>query len=299
MLAMTTPIAVVSTIDFAAFGAPLTCDRTPDLESLLLLEDCSTWLAPQDGKPLSAVSLRVAPSSPRVSSFAFDAPLAATPRPPQTPAAHPISPSPPRLPAPSAQTRIAPPGDVIKLEDRLYYLLQPPLESLLTSDALHFPFEPFSYQFQGVAFLYPRYSAILADEMGLGKTMQAITAIRMLLRSGEVRSVLLICPKPLVTNWRREFGMWAPEIPLTIVEGYAAKRQWQWTQEDAPVTRVAQRAMPEWQESRGGDLDTAAGRPATVKAEPRAADGQKVGRNDPCHCGSGKKYKKCCLLKGA
>jgi uncharacterized protein YecA (UPF0149 family) len=24
-----------------------------------------------------------------------------------------------------------------------------------------------------------------------------------------------------------------------------------------------------------------------------------VGRNDPCHCGSGKKYKKCCLLKGA
>jgi methionyl aminopeptidase len=24
---------------------------------------------------------------------------------------------------------------------------------------------------------------------------------------------------------------------------------------------------------------------------------QKVGRNDPCHCGSGKKYKKCCLQK--
>jgi len=22
---------------------------------------------------------------------------------------------------------------------------------------------------------------------------------------------------------------------------------------------------------------------------------QRVGRNDPCHCGSGKKYKKCCL----
>jgi uncharacterized protein YecA (UPF0149 family) len=21
----------------------------------------------------------------------------------------------------------------------------------------------------------------------------------------------------------------------------------------------------------------------------------KIGRNDPCHCGSGKKYKKCCL----
>jgi preprotein translocase subunit SecA len=71
------------------------------------------------------------------------------------------------------------------------------------------------------------------------------------------------------------------------------------TQEDAPTTRVAARTMPEWQESRGGDLDASPGRPATVKAERRTADGQKVGRNDPCHCGSGKKYKKCCLLKGA
>jgi len=71
------------------------------------------------------------------------------------------------------------------------------------------------------------------------------------------------------------------------------------TQEDAPTTRVAQRAVPEWQESRGGDLDIAPGRPASAKVEPRAADGQKVGRNDPCPCGSGKKYKKCCLLKGA
>lgn len=23
----------------------------------------------------------------------------------------------------------------------------------------------------------------------------------------------------------------------------------------------------------------------------------KLGRNDPCHCGSGEKYKKCCLVK--
>lgn len=26
--------------------------------------------------------------------------------------------------------------------------------------------------------------------------------------------------------------------------------------------------------------------------------GRKVGRNDPCACGSGKKYKKCCLDRG-
>jgi preprotein translocase subunit SecA len=26
--------------------------------------------------------------------------------------------------------------------------------------------------------------------------------------------------------------------------------------------------------------------------------GEKIGRNDPCSCGSGKKYKKCCGAKG-
>ena len=69
------------------------------------------------------------------------------------------------------------------------------------------------------------------------------------------------------------------------------------TQEEAPGTRVAQRAA-DWQETRGGE-DGAIARPAATRSEPRAADGQKVGRNDPCPCGSGKKYKKCCLLKGA
>lgn len=133
------------------------------------------------------------------------------------------------------QTRIKPPRDIVKLEDRLYYVLQPPLESLVSSGTLQFPFEPFPYQFQGIAFLYPRYAAVLADEMGLGKTMQSISAIRMLLRAGELRNVLLICPKPLVTNWKREFALWAPEIPVAIIEGDQNKRRWQWTEEIAPV----------------------------------------------------------------
>ncbi len=44
-------------------------------------------------------------------------------------------------------------------------------------------------------------------------------------------------------------------------------------------------------ESRG-EIPQSSGRSA-----PRVASGPKVGRNDPCPCGSGKKYKKCCLLK--
>jgi preprotein translocase subunit SecA len=35
------------------------------------------------------------------------------------------------------------------------------------------------------------------------------------------------------------------------------------------------------------------------KAEPVRNTGKKVGRNDPCPCGSGRKYKVCCLRKGA
>ena len=132
-------------------------------------------------------------------------------------------------------TRLKPPGDVIKLQDRLYYVLQPPLENLLAGKTLHFPFQPFSFQFEGIAFLYPRYSAILADEMGLGKTMQAISSIRLLLHSGEINNVLLICPKPLVTNWQREFHLWAPEIPVTIIEGNQEKRRWQWQDVQSPV----------------------------------------------------------------
>jgi SNF2 family DNA or RNA helicase len=126
------------------------------------------------------------------------------------------------------RTLVRPPRDVVKLQDRLYYLLQPPLESWLAQAALPLPHAPFPYQLQGVSFLYPRQAAILADEMGLGKTMQAITALRLLVHAGEVRRALLVCPKPLVTNWQREFAQWAPEIPLCVIEGDQVRRRWQW-----------------------------------------------------------------------
>jgi uncharacterized protein YecA (UPF0149 family) len=36
------------------------------------------------------------------------------------------------------------------------------------------------------------------------------------------------------------------------------------------------------------------GKSPTPKKQPAMVGGGKVGRNDPCPCGSGKKYKKCC-----
>lgn len=33
------------------------------------------------------------------------------------------------------------------------------------------------------------------------------------------------------------------------------------------------------------------------KAKPFVREAPKIGRNDPCSCGSGKKYKKCCMIQ--
>ena len=44
------------------------------------------------------------------------------------------------------------------------------------------------------------------------------------------------------------------------------------------------------QASHGDDVSAAEAKSKT----PVKADGTKVGRNDPCPCGSGKKYKNCC-----
>ena len=53
--------------------------------------------------------------------------------------------------------------------------------------------------------------------------------------------------------------------------------------------RVMKRRKRRTVEGRGGDQ--------AVKRGTVRRDRPKVGRNDPCPCGSGKKYKKCCMLK--
>ncbi|MCA9089933.1 MAG: DEAD/DEAH box helicase [Planctomycetaceae bacterium] len=146
---------------------------------------------------------------------------------PQKPAS-----SPDKRPRP---TRVKPPSDALSLEDRLFYVLQPPLETWLRGQELIMPFEPFPYQYEGIAWLFSQKCALLADEMGLGKTMQTITALRLLLRAGQVRRVLMVCPKPLIPNWQREFKTWAEEIPVTTVEGDGARRKMIWQMPGAQV----------------------------------------------------------------
>ena len=68
--------------------------------------------------------------------------------------------------------------------------------------------------------------------------------------------------------------------------------------EEAAPIRVAAAHAPRWQESHGTGDDIAGSRPAAGRPEARTVNGAKVGRNDPCPCGSGKKYKKCHALAG-
>lgn len=132
-------------------------------------------------------------------------------------------------------TRLKPPSDALSLEDRLFYILQPPLETMLAGQELIMPFEPFPHQYEGIGWLFSQESALLADEMGLGKTMQMITAVRLLLRGGQVRRILLVCPKPLIPNWQREFRAWAEELPVVTVEGDTARRNLIWKMPGVPI----------------------------------------------------------------
>jgi SNF2 family DNA or RNA helicase len=130
--------------------------------------------------------------------------------------------------------RVKPPPQV-PLSERLHSLLQPPVTALLDDPRLWLPAEPFGFQLEGIQFLTSRWAALLADEMGLGKTMQAIVAVRLLLRAGQIRCCLVVCPKPLVTNWLREFDRWAEEIPVAALDGDAWIRRHRWLHDPRPV----------------------------------------------------------------
>ncbi|MDF1565147.1 MAG: preprotein translocase subunit SecA [Deltaproteobacteria bacterium] len=66
------------------------------------------------------------------------------------------------------------------------------------------------------------------------------------------------------------------------------------TEDTAAIERkyAARQQKQKTVESHGGEAEA-------EKPRQRVRTGPKVGRNDPCPCGSGKKYKKCCMLKDA
>jgi SNF2 family DNA or RNA helicase len=111
------------------------------------------------------------------------------------------------------------------LQEKLRWLLTPPIHEVLSDPELALPEKPFDYQVCGIKWLYDRASCLLADEMGLGKTMQAIVAARLLWRDGLIKRILIVCPKTLIQNWRKELRHWWPGIDCyTLVAGSDRQR---------------------------------------------------------------------------
>ena len=77
-----------------------------------------------------------------------------------------------------------------------------------------------------------------------------------------------------------------PEVKKRFVE--IAKRM-----EQDGVDFKSIRQMKKWMKAHEAEL-RAGGMADVPKVETVVHDGPRVGRNDPCPCGSGKKYKKCC-----
>lgn len=121
------------------------------------------------------------------------------------------------------------PVRTLDLFDLLLPYLQPPLDQLLERPVL-FPTDrrPRDYQVTGIKFLAEREGALLGDEMGLGKTIQAIVALQVLYRRGDVRQTLILCPRSLLGTWEKEVNKWSPELYLQKVRGTKDEREILW-----------------------------------------------------------------------
>jgi SNF2 family DNA or RNA helicase len=88
--------------------------------------------------------------------------------------------------------------------------------------------KPFPYQIEGIELLISREALLLADDMGLGKTIQTVSAIRILVYQKHIEKVLIVVPSGLVSQWRQEIHLMAPELRLSTVYGTAEDRAYQW-----------------------------------------------------------------------
>jgi preprotein translocase subunit SecA len=99
---------------------------------------------------------------------------------------------------------------------------------------------------------------------------------------------------PLVEYKKESFNMY--QEMLDRIHGEAVRYAFQ-LEPMSPEEREAQLARQRAQAAETQRVAAAAGGGGRVATKQVVREKKKVGRNDPCPCGSGKKYKKCCGFK--
>ncbi len=115
----------------------------------------------------------------------------------------------------------------LNLFELLLPILLPP-EGVANLEGLVLPSPLYEFQNAGVAFLGEMESALLGDDMGLGKTVQAIVALRLLVRTGRIRGALIISPKAVLPQWKKHLDDWAPDVVCYAVDGLRERRRAFW-----------------------------------------------------------------------
>ena len=103
--------------------------------------------------------------------------------------------------------------------------------------------DPLPHQLDAVykhMLLLPRIRFLLADDPGAGKTIMAGLLMRELMQREDVRRVLVLCPKALTDQWRRE--MWERfREPFTLITGESISSSFGqnvWVQHDRVVASI-------------------------------------------------------------
>lgn len=115
--------------------------------------------------------------------------------------------------------------------DLIKPLLYPPITIASGEYGIFLPpgKKPYEYQRRGIDKLISNRAFLLADEMGTGKTVMATIAIRILLRKGEARRVLVLCPVSVLRVWEEHLQDWSlGEMTVVLVRGPRAQRRIIW-----------------------------------------------------------------------
>ena len=82
------------------------------------------------------------------------------------------------------------------------------IDRLISVDAIRTKLVPYNFQLQLALRVINEMNgnAILADEVGLGKTIEAGLIMKEMLLREEIKSILIVCPKSLLTQWRSEMA---------------------------------------------------------------------------------------------